>query len=334
MRLHAPLLTELRAHDDATALAALVTALLGAAAVGGLVVAAPENLHAPYAALVAALSLGVVGLSAALGRAQSHLAREGRDQRAQHRQQLAALEADHAAALRRLAAEHESAREDDRARVSRDLHDALGQELAAVRYALSFTRQRYEVDRDGARANLAELDGLLAQVTATTQSILHDLRPRVVDDMGLATAAQWHCRAVADRAGLRVDVAVDGAEHAAAVPPERATAVFRVLQESLSNVTRHARATSVQVALTLDEAGALTLDVRDDGAGLDVDADAGDGLTSMRERAESLGGRLEVTSRPAVDGTQVRVTVPADSSLAPRADTGPAGAAAATPQKH
>lgn len=127
--------------------APLLTALLGAAALDGLAIAAPHDVPASHLAVAA--SIVIVCLSAMLQRAQ------------------------------RLVAALESARADERARLSRDLHDALGQELTALRYALSYTRQRYESDPDGARANLAELDDLLARATATTRSILRDLGPHV-----------------------------------------------------------------------------------------------------------------------------------------------------------
>ncbi len=280
----------------------------------GFAVTRPDMMSSPYFPFASIMVSAMVILSVLLGHSLFLLYRKNflqERQLARYNHQLEGLVIDRTAELRRLLTSIESAREDERARISRDMHDALGQELAALRYALSYTRQRYETDREGARANLAELEGLLAQVTTTTRSILHDLRPRVIDDMGLAAAAEWLVRNVEQRAGLVCSIEVTGAEYANKVTPPRAGAIFRILQEALTNATRHAKADAVQVSLVIDDEGAVALDVTDDGTGFDVEAPRrGVGLIGIRERVESMHGQAEVTSRPDFAGTRVRVRVP------------------------
>lgn len=294
---------------------AAITPLIGASVLAGLTLSAPANLRSPYLAFLVVMSVAMTVLSVALGHSQYLLVRKNFLQEltlARYSQRLEGQVAERTAELRLLLAGIESAREEERARISRDLHDSLGQELAALRYALTYARQRYESDRDGARANLAELDALLGQVTTTTRAILHDLRPRLLDDLGLAEVARWLAGNVARRAGLRCEVEVEGAEHAGAVPAARSASLFRIMQESLSNVTRHARATAAVVSLAIGPDGAVTLEVRDDGVGCEGPPGGGAlGLLNMRERAESMGGRFELTTRPHFEGTRVRVVVPA-----------------------
>jgi signal transduction histidine kinase len=215
--------------------------------------------------------------------------------------------------LRRLASHLETAREDERTRISRELHDELGQELTALRYALTFTRQRYERDPSTIRGNLGELDSLLARTSATTRHIVAGLRPRVLDELGLEASLEWLVRQTQERAGI------DCHFTAASSPPDLdesvSVAAFRILQESLTNVIRHARASQVDVVLSLRE-GELHLAVRDDGVGVPItggDAapppgNAGMGIIGMRERAEALGGRLRLESTP--NGTALHVTLP------------------------
>jgi signal transduction histidine kinase len=292
-----------------------ITTLLAASILGGFALASPDALRSPYLAFFVAFQVSLVAVSISLGHAQFLLLRKNFLQEralARHGDHLEAVVAERTAELRVLLASVESAREEERARISRDLHDSLGQELAALRYALTYARSRYETDREGARANLAELDALIGQMSATTRAILNDLRPTVLDHLGLAAAAEWLARNVARRAGLRCDVEVTGGEHAGAVPGERAASLFRIVQESLSNVTRHADASAATVALAIGADGAVALEVRDDGVGCGGRAGPGAlGLITMRERAESMGGRFAIDTRPGFAGTRVRVTIPA-----------------------
>jgi signal transduction histidine kinase len=211
--------------------------------------------------------------------------------------------------LRRVLADLEAAREDERAFISRELHDELGQALTALRYALAFTRERYLAERDRIGGNLAELDELLARTSETVRGIVTELRPRVLDDLGLRAALEWLVRRAADRTGVACTLTVEGDE--AALGDAQPIAVFRITQESLTNAARHASAQHIEVTLRIHSDG-LELRVRDDGAGFNPDGaprGRGAGLIGMRERAHELGGALTIASRPS-EGTTVQLRLP------------------------
>jgi signal transduction histidine kinase len=211
--------------------------------------------------------------------------------------------------LRLLAAHVEGAREEERTRLSRELHDELGQELTALRYALTLTRQRYARDPASIPRNLADLEGLVARTTTITRQIVSDLRPRVLDDLGLAAAVEWLLRRAEERGGIPGRLVTSGPE--LVVDAEIATVAYRIAQESLTNVVRHARASRVEVELAL-AGGELTLRVSDDGVGPPARGErgAGMGLVGMRERAEGAGGRFRLRGAPG-QGTIVDVVLPA-----------------------
>src|SRR5690606_38126611 len=140
-----------------------------------------------------------------------------------------------------------------------------------------------------------------------------ELRPGVLDDLGLASAVEWYAERFGARAGLPCRVTVEGADEG--VPPEAATAVFRIFQEALTNAERHARATAVEAHLAVTPER-LSLRVGDDGVGLapeTLEATRTLGLLGMRERARALGGRVEIESAPGA-GTCVSVRVPLPAS--------------------
>jgi signal transduction histidine kinase len=212
--------------------------------------------------------------------------------------------------LRMLATHLENAREDERTRIARDLHDELGQELTAMRYTLTFLRQRFERDPAAIRSNLDELDALLGRTAATTRQILADLRPRIIDDLGLEAGLSWLVDRTAERTGLACRFTA---------PPRRmdldlnvAIAAFRIVQESITNVVRHANACRVEVEIVMEERD-FWLIVRDDGIGLREPpasgARCGMGLIGIRERAAALGGEMRLERAPE-GGTVVRVRLP------------------------
>lgn len=220
--------------------------------------------------------------------------------------------------LRLLASHLESAREGERARLARDLHDDLGQELAALRYAIAFLKQRYAREPENVRTNIEEIDALLARTAATTRRLVADLRPKILDDLGLEAAVEWLLQRAEESAGITCHVtspASDGGEDLS-LGPEVSIAAFRIVQESLTNVVRHARASRVDVTLSL-EGDALHLDVRDDGIGIPETPPSkrpsmlggGMGLVGMRERAYALGGELTI-ERAREGGTRVHATLP------------------------
>lgn len=213
--------------------------------------------------------------------------------------------------LSRLAAHIEVNREEERRRIARELHDETGQLLTALRMELSYARKRSTGNAELVQS-LDRLEDLVNQTLTSTRELVHELRPRILDDYGLGAGAEWMLERFAAQSALDVDWEVDlaGGE----VTGEHATATFRILQESLTNVARHAKANKVTVRLkaTTEE---VLLEVTDDGIGI---ADRGDdpggfGVLGMRERARALGGSFEISSGRS-SGTLVSLRLPRDSS--------------------
>ena len=217
--------------------------------------------------------------------------------------------------LRMLATHLENAREDERTRIARDLHDELGQELTAMRYTLTFLRQRFERDPSAIRGNLDELDALLGRTAATTRQILSELRPRIIDDLGLDAGVEWLLKRTEERTGL--SFRFSPSSRRVDLSQEVSIAAFRIVQESITNVVRHANATRVDVSIVTEERD-LRLIVRDDGIGLrepPAGGRRGMGIIGIRERAEALGGELRLEGAPE-GGTVVRVRLPIEGRRA------------------
>jgi two-component system sensor histidine kinase UhpB len=186
-----------------------------------------------------------------------------------------------------------AAQEHERQRVARELHDEVGQVLTGV--MLELEQAQLSAARDAVRHALDEV-----------RRIARELRPEVLDDLGLQSALRALCTTAAAHPGLRVERRLELGD--TELSPEVELVVYRIAQEGLTNVLRHADASEVLVAAgTVD--GGLRLVVRDDGRGLPPDAEGGAGITGMRERALHIGGRLTVTAVRG-GGTEVRLDVP------------------------
>jgi len=202
-----------------------------------------------------------------------------------------------------------TAREEERRRLRRDLHDGMGPSLGAVVLRIDTARNLTSAGR------AAEADRLLRQARddvasalADVRRLVHDLRPPALDDLGLAGAVRQQAeRLLAPRTTVTVDPGPDAEDLPAAVE----VAAYRIASEALANVARHAHASSCRVELSRDADRALVVTVTDDGLGISPQAPAGVGLVSLRERAAELGGRCTVTC-PADGGTVVRAVLPAD----------------------
>jgi len=270
----------------------------------------PEYLRDPYAPTSLAHFSYVAALSVAVGwYADSLRLRYFLSQRAltAEREALAARVAEATRALRRLARHRDEVQDAERARVARELHDELGQGLTALRMVLKASRDRHARDPAAIAPNLEQLAALLHQLTDDTRRLVSDMRPRVLDDLGLAPALDWLAARATERG---VPCAVTHATELPALPAAVATAAFRCAQEALTNVAKHAGATAATVTARVDS-GALELTVEDDGVGFDPAAvrDGAFGLVGMRERALSLGGAVEVGPR-APRGTTLRLRLP------------------------
>jgi signal transduction histidine kinase len=203
--------------------------------------------------------------------------------------------------------------EEERMRVSRELHDEMGQQLAALRMEVSVLRQR---TRAGEPPDDPAFDMLLERVdglVASMRGVVAQLRPTALDG-GLAAAIDWLAAEFTRHTNLPCTLEVDGS---APLPKaDAATMVFRIAQESLNNVRRHARATRVRLRLRLEDTG-CELTVVDDGVGFDVrEQSSGYGLLGMEERARALGGVLAVESAPG-KGTTVRLQIQSTAQATP-----------------
>jgi len=213
--------------------------------------------------------------------------------------------------LRELSARVLEAREEEKTSIARELHDELGQLLTALKMDVAWLRERLPAAAPETAQKVEQMNAVLDQTVGSVRRISADLRPLMLDDLGLADAASWLVEDFARRAGL--ECTLDIAPEADFEPLERsaATALYRALQESLTNVGRHADARRVWIALRL-EGDSACLDVEDDGRGIDADDIAKPrslGLKGMRERARYLGGTLEL-GRGVHGGTRLRLRVP------------------------
>ncbi len=221
--------------------------------------------------------------------------------------QVAELEA-YRVGARALAARILGAQEAERVRVSRELHDDTGQALTLLLVRLQIVENMSSEPE--IRRELAELRELVAETLDGVRRLAVHLGPSVLEDLGLCAALEWLADRVRAETGLVVDLRLEC--ECGHVSPEVAVAIFRVAQEALTNVVRHARATRIEIRLETD--GALELSVSDDGTGFAVDEaqaqpTASIGLFGMAERVALVGGSLEIHSSPG-GGTRVRASVP------------------------
>jgi two-component system sensor histidine kinase UhpB len=223
--------------------------------------------------------------------------------------------------LRALAARLQTVREDERTRAAREIHDELGQALTAVK--LEFTALLRDLPaRDGRCSQRSQsILNLLDETIQSIRRIATELRPGILDDLGLAAAVEWLAEEFEARTGTKVQVTLPRAD--IAMDREHATALFRILQETLTNVARHAGATLVSVRLS-EADGILTLEVHDNGHGIaaeQLSAHASLGILGMRERALLLGGELLISGAPG-RGTTVSVRIPETRSQSAGVDPG------------
>lgn len=220
--------------------------------------------------------------------------------------------------LRDVAARALNAAEEERRRISLELHDDASQRLAAVLMRLRLARS--VTDAEAKDAMLEEVRQELAEAADGLRRYAQGLRPPALDELGLGPALEAHVRHLAEAASIPVEVKVEGVGRLEA--PEAELALYRIVQEGITNALRHSRATRIDVRVERWN-GVVVATVADDGVGFDVqrrmsapDADHGLGLFGMRERAEYVGGRVEVESAVG-RGTVVRAAVPSTGPGAP-----------------
>jgi PAS domain S-box-containing protein len=209
-----------------------------------------------------------------------------------------------------------SAQEDERRRVARELHDVTSQALATLAIRLEALAAMKASDVQVLASKIEETRALLATTSDEVRRLIYALRPTVLDDLGLPAALRSCAANSLGAAGVEVHVEIVGEERR--LPPQVEIAIFRIAQEAMTNIVRHARADSTYVSLEFKEKS-VSLQIEDDGIGFDLSEELsstdvskrGAGLLGMKERAELLGGTLRVTTRPS-RGTRIEVEIQVD----------------------
>jgi len=212
--------------------------------------------------------------------------------------------------LRNLSGRLQSLLEEERTRISREIHDELGQALTALKIDLSLTR-RSLVSRGhaGESEKVYENERAVNRIIRTVRKIATDLRPGILDELGVAAAIEWMAKDFQSRTGIGVKVALQGVDKIS--DTACATAIFRIVQEALTNVMRHAAASRVNVSFKKKDQ-TLVVEVRDNGIGIAEGRILGSksfGLIGIRERVRLLGGEAVIRGKPG-EGTLIRVTLP------------------------
>ena len=238
-------------------------------------------------------------------------------------QQVARVSAENARLLDRLAESERRFRiiskgvlrvqEAERGRIARDLHDGVGQALTALKIELELLENQAASTGSSIEARLTHLKGLVNRTLQDVKALSHALRPPMLDDLGLVPTLHWLVRTFQRRNAVQVHLTCNPIEER--LDPDLETLVYRVAQEALTNVAKHAD--SPDVTLTLEcSATRLRLLIEDHGRGFDVDAalrgnasDRGFGLRAMRDRVQLFGGHFQVTSAPG-RGTTIQIEVP------------------------
>ena len=208
--------------------------------------------------------------------------------------------------------------ENERSRIAREIHDVLAQELTQLKIDLAYLQRQLSkfgiaVAPEAMLSKFSEMSQLTDTAINCVQRIATELRPVVLDSLGLSAAVEWQARDFQSRTGIQCLAQVPATEKV--YDKNVATAIFRILQEALTNVSRHSKATQVRILLRIN-GSQVRLELQDNGCGIASDtikSPMSIGLAGMRERAQLLGGHFEIKSRPE-SGTTVEVSIPMKNS--------------------
>jgi len=217
-------------------------------------------------------------------------------------------------ALRSLATRQQDIREDERTRIAREIHDSLGQALTALKLHLAAAQEAVAREAPSLGCRLVETADMVDDLVKMVRRIATELRPPILDQLGLPAALEWLAQDFSHRTGIACRTTI--LPTSGAISQELATALFRIVQEGLTNISRHAEAAEVEIALEL-KSQCVTLEISDDGRGITEATTTGPGslgILGMRERAAALGGVLEVVPRND-GGTRVTAWFPALPTL-------------------
>ena len=214
--------------------------------------------------------------------------------------------------MRALAQHLDKIREEEKSRLALEMHDELGHSLMALTMTvrrLGRSLKKSEPDKQEMGAQVDELLDLVKQATATSRRIMSDLRPSVLHDLGLVAAIEWLAHEFEEHSGIHC--VVDAGDLDPELSDEASIALFRIVQESLTNIAKHAQASAAKISLDVNSDG-LMLEIIDDGIGIAANwhnKKGSFGLIGMRERAIAIGGKLRVDSGQG-SGSVVRIEVP------------------------
>jgi PAS domain S-box-containing protein len=211
--------------------------------------------------------------------------------------------------LKKLSAHTEAMVEKERTRIAREVHDELGQSLTALKMDCAWLERRFTEQQTDLHARTQIMSKLIDDTIGTVRRISTELRPEMLDDLGLAAAFEWQLQEFKKRTGIECTISITPKD--ITVSDGISTAVFRVLQETLTNIARHAHATTVDVHLNVDEHG-LCLRVHDNGIGIthaQRTLSRSLGLLGIRERVDFFGGATEIGGEPG-QGTTVEIKIP------------------------
>jgi signal transduction histidine kinase len=207
-----------------------------------------------------------------------------------------------------------SIQEEERRRIARELHDETSQDLASLNANLEAALGMLPDDADRVRTRLKAAQTISISILDEIHKLIYELRPSLLDDLGLGPAVRWLAEVNLGTAGIKVDFKSIGKERR--LPPQLETTLFRITKESFSNITRHARARNVSLNLYFNKT-TVKVHIQDDGTGFDVeeainskDRPRGLGLLGMKERVELMNGTLNIQSRPDGDGTVIDIEIP------------------------
>jgi PAS domain S-box-containing protein len=198
-------------------------------------------------------------------------------------------------------------REEERAKISREIHDQLGQSMTALKLDLNRMRKYINTNPE-AVTKLESMIGLVSDTIKDVQRISSDLRPGILDELGLVSAIEWYCDEFEKRTGIKCNLKLDNSDYP---DPQINLTFFRVLQETLTNVIRHAKASSVSIKLNQLKKGA-TMTIQDNGIGItkeQIESNKSLGLISMRERVKQFNGTVDISSKKST-GTKLIIFIP------------------------
>jgi signal transduction histidine kinase len=216
--------------------------------------------------------------------------------------------------LRNLTAHLLTVREKEREHISREIHDELAQLLTALKMELALMKKKVPGNQKSIHRTIRSMSNMLDNTIHTVQSISSELRPKLLDELGLKEAMKWQARKFRNHTGITCRLLYNFAD--TTLDKNINTTLFRILQESLTNVFRHAKASKVQVSLT-ENAGCLLMEVKDDGRGItkaEIDSPKSLGLIGMRERIYCLRGRIDINRTQNKKGTRVLISIPLKKS--------------------